>query len=248
MVPRRSLGRLTGIDSPGGAVLRLAFVVSHNLHRRHMDESQRAMVAAKIANMPHGGAYNGGNVDSSIDESKMTQPKAAKLMNVSVPSITRAKKVITSAIPILQDMVESGDVPRPGNMLLVGTGRRNISDYQRGKLALKLEETIKARAKAKQIRKPGESVAQKSAEQTPPIQTREELAKIAGVSHDTISKIKKIEAQGSPEARPLRYVRLQRIRRRWVELDTGRPRRSPRAEASTGCASNSTAWMGVWEV
>jgi hypothetical protein len=44
-----------------------------------------------------------------------------------------------------------------------------------------LEETIAARAKGNQIRKPADSVLQKSAEQKP-IDTRAELAAIAGVS------------------------------------------------------------------
>lgn len=33
----------------------LAFVIDENLTRRHLNESQRAMVAAKLANMPRGG-------------------------------------------------------------------------------------------------------------------------------------------------------------------------------------------------
>jgi hypothetical protein len=37
-----------GVGSP------LAFVLSRNVHRRHLDESQRAVVAAKVANLPEG--------------------------------------------------------------------------------------------------------------------------------------------------------------------------------------------------
>ena len=45
---------------------------------------------------------------------------------------------------------------------------------------------IQARAKERQIRKPINSVVQKSAPQN---KARDELAKIAGVSHDTIEKV-----------------------------------------------------------
>ena len=53
-------------------------------------------------------------------------------------------------------------------------------------------------AKEQQIRKPADSVLQKSAEQKP-IDTRQEIAKAAGVSHDTIAKVEKIEQQAAPE-------------------------------------------------
>jgi 16S rRNA G966 N2-methylase RsmD len=70
-------------------------------------------------------------------------------------------------------------------------GRRNLSAYVRTQLALRLEETIAARAKANQVRKPAGSVPKKSAEQ---IETRQEIAKVANVSHDTVAKVKKIDA------------------------------------------------------
>lgn len=72
-------------------------------------------------------------------------------------------------------------------------GRRNINDYTRGVLALRLKSVIAARAKNNQIASGG-AVPQKSAK---PVDTRAELAKVAGVSHDTIHKVEMIEKNGS---------------------------------------------------
>jgi hypothetical protein len=76
-------------------------------------------------------------------------------------------------------------------------GRRNLPAYERAKLALRMKLLIAARAKENQIRKPADFVLQKSAEQKP-IDTRAELAAMAGVSHDTIAKVEKIEAKAAP--------------------------------------------------
>lgn len=84
-------------------------------------------------------------------------------------------------------------------MILNQFGRRNLSNYQRSVLALELEEVFKVKAKENQIRKP-ESVKQISAEQKP-IETRKELAKVANVSHDTIAKVKVIEAKAPEEVK-----------------------------------------------
>ena len=67
-------------------------------------------------------------------------------------------------------------------------GRRNLSPYHRGLLALRLEPFAKAEAKKRQgTRTDKGNIPQKSAE------SRDEVAKVAGVSHDTIHKIKAIE-------------------------------------------------------
>ena len=68
---------------------------------------------------------------------------------------------------------------------------------QRAELALRLKEVVAAEAKKRQARKP-KSVVQKSAQQNSG-KTRDELAKIAGVSHDTISKVEKIVTEAKPE-------------------------------------------------
>lgn len=68
-------------------------------------------------------------------------------------------------------------------------GRRNLPIYERSKLALQLKSIFEEKAKENQ-RLSGGAVPQKSAE---PIDTRNELAKVAGVSHDTIAKVQKIE-------------------------------------------------------
>ena len=82
-------------------------------------------------------------------------------------------------------------------MILNQFGRRNLSNYQRSVLALELEEVFKEKAKENQgIRT---DIKQKSAESLKPIETRKELATVAQVSHDTIAKVKVIEAKAAEE-------------------------------------------------
>ena len=75
-------------------------------------------------------------------------------------------------------------------------GRRNINNFVRSELVLLLKPTIAAKAKENQLRTLENRVRQKSDKQE--IDTKKELAKAAGVSHDTIHKVEVI-AKKAPE-------------------------------------------------
>ena len=83
----------------------VAFVVSENIARRHLDESQRAMCAERLANMKHGGDRKNESRDQLISRSD-----AAKMLNVSVPSLKRAAQVIEHGVPELVQAVERGEI------------------------------------------------------------------------------------------------------------------------------------------
>lgn len=76
-------------------------------------------------------------------------------------------------------------------------GRRNLTKFQRSELALKLKPMLAAQAKERQKRKPADFVRQNSVQQNS--KTSEDIAKIAGVSRDTIDKVSVIQKKGSPE-------------------------------------------------
>lgn len=84
----------------------LGFVVSLNLHRRHLNESQRGMVGANIATLKQGEV--GRNHEKS--ESSMELSEAARLFNVGVETIKRAKQVIKNGVPELQQQVSAGNI------------------------------------------------------------------------------------------------------------------------------------------
>jgi hypothetical protein len=94
-------------DSP------LKWVISENLHRRHLTESDRAMVAGRIANLKWGGDRKGENQAANLPlepegrdpalespplvpaqvppPAPVTQAQAAKIMNVSVRSVAELR-------------------------------------------------------------------------------------------------------------------------------------------------------------
>ena len=81
-------------------------------------------------------------------------------------------------------------------------GRRNLSGYERSKLALRLEPLLKAEAKKRQSGgQGGVLLVQNSAQAIDTRKTRDELAAIAGVSHDTIEKVKFIEKNATRETK-----------------------------------------------
>lgn len=84
----------------------LAFVISQNLSRRHLDESQRAMIAGKIANMKSGeNQYSkGGSIEPT------SKADAAKKLNVGRASVTRAKTVLNKGTKELVEAVEEGKI------------------------------------------------------------------------------------------------------------------------------------------
>jgi hypothetical protein len=87
----------------------LAFVLSRNLVRRHLDESQRSMVAARAANL--GAGMRGDYVTAASKEAAVSQTEAAARLQVSRSSVQRARRVITEGTPELVEKVDRGLIP-----------------------------------------------------------------------------------------------------------------------------------------
>ena len=85
----------------------LSYVISLNLNRRHLNESQRAMIGAKLANMKHGGDRKNQHANWQFETSTKD---AAEKLNVGERNIQRAKKVHKEGIEDLQKSVEAGKV------------------------------------------------------------------------------------------------------------------------------------------
>jgi ParB-like chromosome segregation protein Spo0J len=86
----------------------VGFVLSANLHRRHLDESQRAMVAGRLANLELGANQHSKGQGTSIEV-------AAKLLNVGRASVERAKKVLALGTP---EQIQSVDKVSSLSLLL----------------------------------------------------------------------------------------------------------------------------------
>jgi DNA modification methylase len=86
----------------------LEYVISTNLKRRHLDTSQRAMIAANLANMNVGNPDYSANLQNSA-ESKISIETAAKILNVGVRSVNTAKEIKENFPERIKD-VEDGKV------------------------------------------------------------------------------------------------------------------------------------------
>lgn len=85
-------------DDPTG------YVVSLNLHRRHLNESQRAMIAARLANAPSGARTDLAPIGAR------SQKDAAKMLNVGERSVERAATVLRKGTAEMVAAVDAGHV------------------------------------------------------------------------------------------------------------------------------------------
>lgn len=93
----------------------LAYVIRHNLHRRHLNESQRGVVASRLATMTQAdGArlthekLDRGDASANLRK-HVSQQEAAEMLNVSTRTIQTVKAVEREA-PQLIPLIEAGEI------------------------------------------------------------------------------------------------------------------------------------------
>lgn len=118
----------------------VSFVISLNLRRRHLDEGQRGMVAAKLANLGHGGDRRSdqeANLPLETAPAPVSVAQAAELLNVSERTVKTARAVQRDGAPELVAAVERGEVsvsaaadvatlPKPQQAEIVARGEKEI--------------------------------------------------------------------------------------------------------------------------
>ncbi|WP_076680416.1 DNA N-6-adenine-methyltransferase [Microbacterium sp. RU33B] len=106
----------------------LEFVVDTNSHRRHLSESARALVAARLATFTHGGRRDGNAA------ALLTQRDAAERLGISERSVRDGKVVIDHAPEELVDDVQRGLIAvRAAAELIRAAGKDKVlvAEYHR---------------------------------------------------------------------------------------------------------------------
>jgi len=145
----------------------VAFVISENLRRRNLDESQRALLGARAQSMFEedaakrkaatqfkqnaSKAVSGGNslpVPANLPEPQEggeSREKAAELVNVSARSVQHASKVLEQGVLELVQAVEAGTVKVSVASVLAGAPKEEqLAVLARGKKGVR-EEVAKMR-------------------------------------------------------------------------------------------------------
>ncbi len=85
------------------------FILSLNARRRHLDESQRGMVAGRIANLRQGARTDLASIEAK-SEGWISQVEAARRLNVGRATVQRAKAVLENGAPELVEAVDAGKI------------------------------------------------------------------------------------------------------------------------------------------
>ena len=87
----------------------LNFIISMNIQRRHLNETQRAIIASRIANIEKIDTLKQGSRSANLPIGKISQAEAAEKFNISERMIRTVKSIERSA-PELIERMESGHI------------------------------------------------------------------------------------------------------------------------------------------
>lgn len=108
-------------------------------------------------------------------------------------------------------------------------GRRNLPAYVKATLALRMEAAIAEKAKANLRTRTADGGYQPLQDSAKAVDTRAEVARIAGVSHDTIHKVKAIEAKADDETKAKLRAGETTINREFEKLQRAEKRETAEA-------------------
>ena len=170
-------------------------VVSLNLHRRHLSEGQRAIIAARLATLPHG------RPDANAQICAFTQDEAAQHLKVSRRTVQHARAVLDHGIDELQAAVKGGEI----SVSAAAELSRLPADTQRAALT-KTPEEIRAIAREVKARIKEAGVCGPSA-----VKIFEQLAadqNLSGIEQCAVVEV--IKAEDAPLPTPSEAKRIAR--------------------------------------
>ncbi|KAB2788147.1 S-adenosylmethionine-binding protein [Brucella anthropi] len=115
----------------------LNFVLSKNLHRRHLTESQRALIAAAIVD------WERGINQTTAGGANLPTRRAAERLSISERAVKSAKRVIQQGAPELLDAIRSGKVT-----IHAGEAISELQHSEQAKVIREEKKAIVAKAKA----------------------------------------------------------------------------------------------------
>jgi len=98
----------------------LAYVLSKNLSRRHLNDDQRRLVAARLVNLKQGRPAG----DKTSQIANISRDQAAERLTTDVAGVDRARSVIAHAVPEVVKAIEQGKLSVTGEHELVLVGVR----------------------------------------------------------------------------------------------------------------------------
>lgn len=196
-------------------------VVSLNLHRRHLSEGQRAIIAARLATLPHG------RPDANAQICAFTQDEAAQHLKVSRRTVQHARAVLDHGIDELQAAVKGGEI----SVSAAAELSRLPADTQRAALT-KTPEEIRAIAREVKARIKEAGVCGPSA-----VKIFDQVAAdqhLSGIEQCAVVEV--IKAEEPPLPTPSEAKRIAQQNRTLVLGSDGRyhgPEVSPESAAAT---------------